>query len=256
MAKKHFTLALASVVSFGLLVQLDSSESNDMPPPSTEETTPSYDVMKLSKAFGHLIGRNLETPGVTFDLDSIIAGMRDAAAGLEAPMSETEYEEAMSALQESAFNRLAETNLQEANEFLKKNSKETNVINLEQGKVQYKVLSEGLGKSVSEHGNPTINYKGSYSDGTLFGSSEETGPIALPLDQTIPGFAKGIVGMKEGEKRQIYIHPDMGYGVMGHLPPNSLLIFEVEVVRANSMDGFDSPVAEGDIDEFNEEKPQ
>ena len=40
--------------------------------------------------------------------------------------------------------------------------------------------------------------------------------------------------MKEGEKRVIYIHPDLAYGTYGSLPPNSLLIFEIEVVKANT----------------------
>ena len=39
--------------------------------------------------------------------------------------------------------------------------------------------------------------------------------------------------MKEGEKRRLFLHPDLGYGTTGHLPPNSLLIFDVEVVKAN-----------------------
>lgn len=56
----------------------------------------------------------------------------------------------------------------------------------------------------------------------------------ISLDETIPGFSKGIVGMKEGEKRTLYIHPDLAYGVNGSLPPNSLLTFEIEIVKANN----------------------
>jgi peptidylprolyl isomerase len=39
--------------------------------------------------------------------------------------------------------------------------------------------------------------------------------------------------MKEGEKRTIYIHPDLGYGTSGMLPPNSLLTFEVEIMKSH-----------------------
>lgn len=56
----------------------------------------------------------------------------------------------------------------------------------------------------------------------------------ISLDETIPGFNKGLIGMKEGEKRTLFIHPDYGYGTSGYLPPNSLLTFEVELIKANS----------------------
>ena len=55
--------------------------------------------------------------------------------------------------------------------------------------------------------------------------------------------------MKEGEKRTIYIHPELGYGTSGYLPPNSLLVFEIEVVKANATpeqeDSFTSISKEG-----------
>ena len=50
----------------------------------------------------------------------------------------------------------------------------------------------------------------------------------------IPGLKSGIIGMKEGEKRTIYIHPDRAYGTQGYLPPNSLLTFEIELIKANA----------------------
>jgi len=56
----------------------------------------------------------------------------------------------------------------------------------------------------------------------------------MSLDEIIPGLKSGLIGMKEGEKRTIYIHPDLAYGSAGYLPPNSLLTFEIELVKANS----------------------
>ena len=54
------------------------------------------------------------------------------------------------------------------------------------------------------------------------------------LEEVIPGLRSGLVGMKEGEKRIVYIHPDFAYGTSGCLPPNALLTFEVELVQANA----------------------
>ena len=194
------------------------------------------DIEKISEAFGHLIGKNLESPGFTFDIDAIVRGMRNAVAGQEAPMSDGEYEEMISIIQENAFLELAENNLKDAEKFLKENILNDDVSEIEAGKLQYAVLEEGEGAVVADKGSPRIHYTGKYLDGTVFGSSVETGtPITLSLDQTIPGFSKGLVGMKSGEKRRLFIHPDMGYGTTGHLPPNSLLVFDVEIVEVDSM---------------------
>ena len=193
------------------------------------------DVNKISEALGHFIGKNLNTPGIHFDLESVVKGIRDAAAGKPAPMTDQEYEEKMVQLQKNALAKLAEKNLQEANEFLGKNVREAGIVEIEPGKLQYQVIEQGNGATVEPNSRPLINYTGKLLDGTVFGrSSEVGGPITLPLDQTIPGFKKGIQGMKEGEKRRLFIHPDLAYGTLGHLPPNSLLIFEIEVVKADT----------------------
>lgn len=193
------------------------------------------EMSKVSEALGHFIGRNLKTPGVQFDMESIIKGIREGAEGKPSPMTDEEYEKAMVAIQQKAFNTLSENNLKAANEFFGKNASEKKIIVVEPGKLGYEIIKEGSGAIVEPHSNVQINYEGKFIDGTVFGSSKETGgPVSIALDQTVPGFSKGITGMKEGEKRRLYVHPDLGYGTTGHLPPNSLLIFDVEVVKANA----------------------
>lgn len=206
-------------------------------PSTTASKDDQIDMKKLSEAFGHFIGRNLQSPGLKFDLENIIKGIREGAAGQPAPLSEKEYEEMMAAVQERAFKEMSTTNLKTANEFLERNSKEKGVVEVVPGKLQYLILQQGSGPAVDVHSSPKIHYTGRYQDGTVFGTSEEMGgPITIPLDQTIPGFSKGIVGMREGEKRRLFVHPDLGYGTTGQLPPNELLIFEVDVVKANTDD--------------------
>lgn len=208
------------------------------------------DISKISEALGHFIGRNLKAPGIKFDLESIVKGMREGAAGKPAPMNDEEYEKAMAQLQEKAFSTLADTNLEAADAFMKENANTTGVTEIVPGKLQYTILQEGSGPEVPEHGTPLINYTGKYIDGTTFGSSESAGgPITVPIDQTIPGFTKGIAGMKEGEKRRLFIHPELGYGRSGQLAPNSLLIFDIEVVKAASPEKDDSNAASFNSDE-------
>lgn len=190
------------------------------------------EIDKISESFGHLIGKNMDTIGVEFDLEYVVKGLRDCFSGKNSPMSESECIEAIAKAQELAFKAAAQENLKRAETFLKNNAKEKNVIVLDEGKLQYKVEKAGSGKIVESHSNPIIRYVGKYLDGSVFGQSQQDERISL--DETIQGFQKGLVGMKEGEKRTLYIHPEYGYGTQGFLPPNSLLSFEIEIVKANA----------------------
>lgn len=199
------------------------------------------DINKVSQALGNFIGRNLNSPGIHFDLENVIKGIREGAAGKPSPMDEKEYEQAMGQLQQQAMAAISAKNLEAADKYLKDNAHAKGVVEVIPGKLQYIILEEGKGEAVKEHGTPQINYTGKYIDGTVFGNSEAAGgPITVPLDQTIPGFSKGITGMKEGEKRRLFVHPEVGYGTGGQLIPNSLLIFDIEVVKATSPDKADA----------------
>lgn len=250
MLKKTRLVALASLGLFLGYCALEAADLNNANVDGNKQTstpasaqnladqTKPIDMKKLSEAFGNFIGRNLQSPGLSFDLDGIIKGIREGAAGQPSPLTEKEYEEMMTAVQEKAFKEMSSSNLNAANDFMAKNKQESGVVEVVPGKLQYTVLKEGTGATIEPHASPKINYTGKYLDGTVFGTSEEMGgPITIPLDQTIPGFSKGIIGMKEGEKRRLYVHPDLGYGTTGQLPPNELLVFDIEAVKANSDEG-------------------
>jgi len=249
MLKKNHLIALfgASVMLICgfACAQEGSSKKNEPAVKAPEPEITQEDIKKVSEAFGNFIGRNLKAPGMNFDLESLVKGIRNGYAGQPSPMNEKEYEVMMTRIQEKAYKQLSADNLKAANDFLAQNSKKDKVVEIVPGKLQYKIMHEGQGATVTEHDSPQIHYTGKYLDGSTFGSSKEAGgPITIPLDQTIPGFSKGILGMKEGEKRELYVHPDMGYGTTGQLPPNSLLIFEVELVKANA------PAAAADADDL------
>ena len=215
------------------------------------------EINKISEALGNFIGRNLNSPGIHFDLESIIKGIRDGSAGKPSPMNDQDYEKAMAQLQQQALAAVSTKNLDEANAFLKDNVHAKGVVEIIPEKLQYVILQEGKGPVVEEHGNPEITYTGKYIDGTVFGSSDAAGgPITVPLDQTIPGFSKGIVGMKEGEKRRLFVHPEVGYGTGGQLLPNSLLIFDIEVVKAKSHDKDAADAYHGDPTDLDSEEGQ
>lgn len=85
----------------------------------------------------------------------------------------------------------------------------------------------------------SMNYTGRLVDGTVFDSNVDPKfnhvqpfDFTLGAGQVIVGWDKGIVGMKVGEKKTLTIPPEEGYGVNGQgpIPPNSTLIFEVELI--------------------------
>ena len=85
------------------------------------------------------------------------------------------------------------------------------------------------GKTVS------IHYTGKLENGKVFDSSVGKEPLTFVVaaGQMIPGFDQGVQGMKVGGKRTITIPPSLGYGEQGAgdvIPPNSTLIFDVELV--------------------------
>jgi peptidylprolyl isomerase len=206
--------------------------AHETPQSPKEVREPSSNLSQVSEAFGHLIGKNLQTLGLEFDIIQVIKGIQDSIAGKDSPMSETECVQAISMIQENAFQKQAQLNLQIAEEFLSKNSKNSGVVELEHNKLQYRIEQTGHGEEVKPHCTPTIRYVGKFADGNIFGASKEG--EAISLDETLPGFTKAIIGMREGEKRTIYIHPELGYGTAGYLPPNSLLTYEIEIVKADT----------------------
>lgn len=193
------------------------------------------DNQKLSMTFGHLLARQLKrTEDFTLDLAGVVRGIQAEIEGKSAPLTDSEYETQMAEVQKVSFEKKCSENLASAEKFLKENKNKAGVVEIEPSKLQYRIVKEGTGKVLSGKPTALLHYTGSFINGQVFDTSEKNKePILLPLTKVIPGFSQGMQGMKEGEVRVLYIHPDLAYGTAGQLPPNSLLIFEVKLVEAN-----------------------
>lgn len=105
--------------------------------------------------------------------------------------------------------------------------------------LQYIIIEEGTGDKPTKGQKVKVHYTGKLEDGTVFDSSVKRGvPIefTLGVGQVIKGWDEGIADMKVGEKRQLIIPPDLGYGPNGYppvIPANSTLIFDTELVEVN-----------------------
>lgn len=96
-------------------------------------------------------------------------------------------------------------------------------------------LKVGTGAEATPGKMVTVHYTGWLTNGTKFDSSVDRGkPFKFHLGggQVIQGWDKGVAGMKVGGKRKLTIPPELGYGArgVGPIPPNSTLVFEVELL--------------------------
>jgi peptidylprolyl isomerase len=96
-------------------------------------------------------------------------------------------------------------------------------------------LAEGDGAEVTDLTTSwQWNYEGvSWSTGEVFDSSFANGaPIDFALQQVIPGWQEGLIGMKVGGRRLLVIPPDQAYGATGQgaIGPNETLVFVVDLV--------------------------
>lgn len=196
---------------------------------------------QVAYSIGVNIGQNLVAQQIVdgIDLTAFMAGMLDALSDdvkmeqsvmMEVLQSfmQRQADEAQAALGESLLASEA---------FLAENAERDGVVVLESG-LQYEVLVSGVGGESPTTTNTVLaHYHGTLSDGSVFDSSVERGdPASFGVSQVIAGWTEALQLMTVGDKWRLYIHPDMAYGEASPtpaIPPNSALIFEVELLEIN-----------------------
>ncbi len=112
----------------------------------------------------------------------------------------------------------------------------------------------GNGLEVKNHSKVSVHYVGKLEDNTIFDSSYDRGQLfdfQIGVRQVILGWETGLLGMKEGGKRTIFIPYELAYGESGAgslIPPKSNLIFEIEVIKVippgyKEIDGYQLKLA-------------
>ena len=192
-----------------------------------------------SYSLGYQFGQTLKKQGVEINLQVYSSGIKDALGGANPVLSQEEIHKTILEIQkrvvaahQEELKQKGEINLSKGKAFLEENKKKKGIITLPSG-LQYKVLTEGSGKTPKITDEVTVNYKGTFIDGTEFDSSYKRGqPITFKANGVIKGWTEALQLMKEGSKWQLFIPPELGYGDRGAgpIPPNSTLVFEVELI--------------------------
>ena len=190
---------------------------------------------KASYSIGLNFGFNFKQQNVDLNTDAFAAGFKDAMSGRKPLLTEQEVRDTLIAFERDLQQRqtaVGQKNAADGEKFLTDNKSKEGVKATATG-LQYKVLKEGSGAQPKPSDTVTVNYRGTLVDGTEFDSSYKRGqPATFPVGGVIPGWTEALQLMKVGSKYQLFVPAKLAYGEQGRpgIPPNSLLIFEVELM--------------------------
>jgi FKBP-type peptidyl-prolyl cis-trans isomerase FklB len=202
--------------------------------------------LRVSYALGMTLAHNMMQQGLdtnVADIDTYTQAIKDLQYGhptlltmQEAQETLAGYEQEFRSIQMKKRAELTAKNKAAGEAFLATNKNNPGVITLPDG-LQYLVVSNGDGEMPTAASTVTVNYRGSLVDGTEFDSSYKRGqPATFPVTGVIRGWTEALQLMKVGSKWKLFIPSDLAYGPQGNrgIPPNSVLIFDVELLNIKS----------------------
>jgi len=197
------------------------------------------DKSKASYAIGMMLGHNWQQQGVDVDLNWVARGLKDGQGGGAALMTPQDVQNTLKEFQQAMVAKHTQMQTEEGAKnkadgaaFLAANKSKPGVVILPDG-LQYKVINDGTGATPTPNSVVTVNYRGTFIDGTEFDSSYKRGqPAQFPVTGVIHGWTEALLQMKVGSKWQLFIPSELAYGEQGRppIPPDSVLVFEVELL--------------------------
>jgi FKBP-type peptidyl-prolyl cis-trans isomerase len=192
------------------------------------------DLDTMSYAIGINMAANLKRGEIEeINIEAFAKGLKDAYDEKEGAMSNEEAIEFLNTYFATIQEKKAEAALEEGNKFLAENASQEGVV-VDSTGLQYKVIEEGTGAMPTPEDVVKVHYRGTLIDGTEFDSSYGKDPAQFQLNKVIKGWTIGLQKMKVGSKFMFYIPAELGYGANprpgGPIKPNSVLIFEVELL--------------------------
>jgi len=216
-----------------------------MKPPASNAPPPQMpDKDTLSYFIGMSVGNSIKKQELTVDVDTIAAAIKDVVSGHPTRFTEAQFSEIQRQLggalrakmmaqrqaDQAKLDKEGAENKAKGDAFLAKNANEPGIKSITNG-LQYKVIREGTGLTPGPHDNVTVSYKGSLTDGSVFDQS--TNFSAQVGGRIIKGWSEILQQMKVGSKWQVFIPPDLAYGLhppTTKIPPNAVLIFDMELL--------------------------
>lgn len=197
---------------------------------------------RYSYALGMDLGKAIANVNAPINMMLLMSAIQDVVdTNRKVLMDDTTAESALQDLllliqqkKEAADKAQAQKALDDQNKFLAQNKLDSTVKVTPKG-VQYKVIKEGTGLTPHASDKVQVHYVGSLLDGTEFDNSVKRGePLEFPVNAVIEGWQDLLLQLKEGEKVKAWIPSALAYGEAGvppMIPANSMLIFEVELLK-------------------------
>lgn len=236
---KRLLLVAALAVAQGAMAAETPAASTAAAPAASSSSFSNEDA-KVAYSLGFVFGKNNAAAIENLDIDKFVAGFKDGYSGKQGLLSDddikkvlTDYKERRMAQVQAEFQKQGEENKAKGAAYLAENGKKTGVATTASG-LQYEVLTAGSGAQPKATDTVEVHYEGKLTDGTVFDSSVARGqPASFRLDQVIPGWTEGVQLMKEGGKTRFVIPANLAYGEMGAgtIPPNAVLVFEVQLLK-------------------------
>jgi len=188
------------------------------------------DIEKISYAIGTRLGQSFKMQNMDINIAMLLRGIEDVLAGKQLALTEVEMIQVMKAKQDELNKKQNAANVA----FLAENKSKPGVKVTGSG-LQYKVIKEGTGGKPTIKDRVKVHYRGTLVNGQEFDSSyKRNQPATFPVGGVIAGWTEALQLMKEGAKWQLFIPANLAYKERGsppRIPPNSPLIFEVELLE-------------------------
>ncbi len=240
-----FSAVLIVSCSRGIAVAGESEAIPEMTGESVYGLSEPVDLDEaFSYVFGYMFASSTGIYGDNIDYQYVARGVLDYGSGAsfftqdEMNGIASMYQRERMAQAQQQFDEVSSQNERDAEEFLKVNGQRNGVITTESG-LQYEIMERGDGEEADQDSVVTVNYSLTLLDGTLADSSYERGvPSVLDLRNMIEGFREGVSLMRTGDSYRFWIPPELGYGLNApaSIGPNSLLIFDVELLSVEDAD--------------------
>jgi FKBP-type peptidyl-prolyl cis-trans isomerase FklB len=199
------------------------------------------DKGKLSYAVGWDLGADISRRGEDFDVEALIAAIRDSSAGRDPQVEATEMRRLLTELQErvraeqlEALQKLAEENQAKADTWLAEMRGKAGVVALPSG-VLYRIIEEGDGGRPGLEDTVSVHYRSMNIDDREIDSSFARGvPQEFMVNQVLQGWQEVLPLMKVGATWQIFVPPELAFGQRGNPPavgPNEALQFDLKLME-------------------------